>query len=129
MPRSQLQKIPEQCKAAAPDNITMKEQVYNALLPNLAPQNMQHPFLDISQLTRCCTMSNYSRDGGHKYCHVNCWKAKLLLNTLCNMIHDWSILGLNVHYYVCTFTKLSMDGHFIKIQSAIYFSLDPPPQY
>jgi len=87
MPHSQIEKVPPKYKANAPEKNAMKEEVYTALLPNLAPQNTQHPFLDVYQLTRSCTMQNCSSDGGHYSRFVNRWKAQLLLNTLCEVVH------------------------------------------
>ena len=61
------------------------EGVYRDLLPHLAPENPAHPFLDVFQLTKSCTMKNCSFDGGHRSRFVNRWKAQLLLNTLCDV--------------------------------------------
>ena len=83
MPHSPIDLVSKEYKANAPQKNAMKESVYNALLPNLAPINPQHPFLDTYQLTRSCTMANCSCDGGHKARYVNRMKAQLLLNTLC----------------------------------------------
>ena len=83
MPHSLVEMVPPKYHDSAPSKNAMKEEVYNALLPNLAPQNIQHPFLDIYQLTRSCTFSNCTFDGGHKSRYVNRMKAQLLLNTLC----------------------------------------------
>jgi len=88
MPHSQIEKVPPQYRAGAPKKNAMKEEVYNALLTNLAPQNIQHPFLDVYQLSRSCIMENCSSDGGHRSRYVNRWKAQLLLNTLCEVIRD-----------------------------------------
>lgn len=85
MPHALLRKVLPEYKAAAPKKNLMKEEVYRALLPNLAPHNMEHPFLDVYQLTRSCTMDNCTYDGGHKSRYVNRWKAQLLLNTLCEV--------------------------------------------
>lgn len=60
-------------------------EVYYNLLPNLAPQNKDHPYLDVFQLTQACHMENCSYDGGHRSRYVNRWKAQMLLNTLCEV--------------------------------------------
>ena len=60
--------------------------VYEGLLPYVAPNVPEHPFLDVYQLTRSCTMANCSYDGGHRSRYVNRWKAQLLLNTLCEVL-------------------------------------------
>ena len=61
------------------------ESVYQALLPDLAPENPSHPFLDVYQLTKSCTMENCTYDGSHRSRFVNRWRAQLLLNTLCEV--------------------------------------------
>lgn len=61
-------------------------EVYERMLPYLAPNQPEHPFLDVFQLTRSCTMQNCSYDGSHRSRHVNRWKAQLLLNTLCEIL-------------------------------------------
>jgi len=61
------------------------DHVYRSLLPHLAPQNPAHPFLDVHELTKSCTMDNCTFDGGHRSRYVNRWKAQLLLNTLCEV--------------------------------------------
>ncbi len=61
------------------------ERVYQGLLPDLAPENPSHPFLDVYQLTKSCTMENCTYDGSHRSRFVNRWKAQLLLNTLCEV--------------------------------------------
>ena len=61
------------------------ESVYRGLLPNLAPENHAHPFLDVYQLTKSCTVENCTYDGSHRSRYVNRWKAQLLLNTLCEV--------------------------------------------
>ncbi|KAL3757820.1 hypothetical protein ACHAWU_006128 [Discostella pseudostelligera] len=48
-----------------PTNSSRRDGLYESLLPNLAPRNPQHPFLDVHQLTRSCVMKNCSFDGGH----------------------------------------------------------------
>ena len=83
MPSPQIEKVPEAYKAAAKGSEIMD--IYNALLPNLAPHNTQHPFLDVFQLRRSCFQQNCSYNGGHRSCYVNHWKARLLLNTLCEV--------------------------------------------
>ena len=83
MPHSLVEMVPVKYKEGAPSKNKMKEEVYNALLPNLAPMNPNHPFLDTYQMTRSCIFSNCTFDGGHKSRFVNRMKAQLLLNTLC----------------------------------------------
>jgi hypothetical protein len=61
------------------------ESVYRGVLPNVAPENPAHPFLDVFELTQSCVMKNCSVDGGHRTRFVNRWKAQLLLNTLCEV--------------------------------------------
>ena len=61
------------------------ERVYHGLLPNVAPEQPAHPFLDVYQLTKSCTWGNCTFDGGHRSRFVNRWKAQLLLNTLCEV--------------------------------------------
>ena len=60
--------------------------VYEGLLPYLAPNVPEHPFLDVYPLMRSCTMANCSYDGIHRSRYVNRWKAQLLLNTLCEVL-------------------------------------------
>lgn len=81
MPSYQLQKVPEQYREVS----STRNNLYDAMIPNLAPRNPDHPFLDVFQLTRSCTMNNCSYDGGHRSRYVNRWKAQLLLNTLCKV--------------------------------------------
>jgi len=83
MPHSLVEMVPTKYHAGAPSKNAMKEEVYNELLPNLAPVNPKQPFLDTYQMTRSCTFSNCTFDGGHKSRFVNRMKAQLLLNTLC----------------------------------------------
>jgi hypothetical protein len=61
------------------------EQLYYEMLPDVAPQKPQHPFLDVFQMTRSCFMSNCSYDGGHRSRYVNRMKAQQLLNMLCEV--------------------------------------------
>ncbi|KAK1740048.1 hypothetical protein QTG54_008998 [Skeletonema marinoi] len=61
------------------------ENVYRGLLPNVAPENPEHPFLDVYESTESCTMENCTFDGSHRSRYVNRWKAQLLLNTLCEV--------------------------------------------
>ena len=61
------------------------ESVYRGLLPNVAPENPEHPFLDVYESTKSCTMENCTYDGSHRSRYVNRWKAQLLLNTLCEV--------------------------------------------
>ena len=81
IPSYQLDKIPEPYR----DSNDIMSYVYFELLPNVAPQNPQQPFLDVFQLTRSCVMDNCTFDGGHRSRFVNRWKAQMLLNTLCKM--------------------------------------------
>jgi len=67
------------------DQAANMESLYRDLLPNLAPENPSHPFLDVFELTKSCVMKNCSFDGGHRSRYVNRWKAQLLLNTLCEI--------------------------------------------
>jgi len=60
-------------------------EVYSGLLPNVAPENADHPFLDVYELTRSCMWKNCSYDKAHRSRFVNRWKAQLLLNTLCEV--------------------------------------------
>ena len=60
-----------------------KHKINTKLIPNVAPTNPDHPYLDVFQLTNSCNMENCSYDGGHRSRYVNRWKAQLLLNTLC----------------------------------------------
>ncbi|KAK1733324.1 hypothetical protein QTG54_016041 [Skeletonema marinoi] len=60
-------------------------EVYRGLLPNVAPENADHPFLDVYELTRSCMWKNCSYDKAHRSRFVNRWKAQLLLNTLCEV--------------------------------------------
>eukprot|EP00986_Skeletonema_menzelii_P005177 scaffold1819_cov128-Skeletonema_menzelii.AAC.1 len=60
-------------------------EVYRGLLPNVAPENIAHPFLDVYELTRACTWKNCSYDRAHRSRFVNRWKAQMLLNTLCEV--------------------------------------------
>lgn len=82
MPSYQLEKVPDEYKEAS----SVRNNLYGAVLPLLAPRNPDHPFLDVYQLTRSCTMNNCSYDGGHRSRYVNRWKAQLLLNTLCEVV-------------------------------------------
>ena len=68
-----------------PDQTRNMELVYRGLLPHVAPENTAHPFLDVYELTKSCTMENCTFDGGHRSRYVNRWKAQLLLNTLCEV--------------------------------------------
>jgi hypothetical protein len=67
-----------------PPDGSMKS-VYRGLLPNVAPENPAHPFLDVFELTKSCVTKNCSVDGGHRTRFVNRWKAQLLLNTMCEV--------------------------------------------
>ena len=68
-------------------NMSDKSRIFNeGLIPYLAPHQPQHPFVDVFQLTRSCTMKNCSFDGAHRSRYVNRWKAQLLLNTLCEIV-------------------------------------------
>jgi len=67
-------------------NASTSLRVYEGLLPYLAPNVPEHPFLDVYQLTSSCTMANCSYDGSHRSRYVNRWKAQLLLNTLCEVV-------------------------------------------
>ncbi|KAL3800413.1 hypothetical protein ACHAW5_009091 [Stephanodiscus triporus] len=69
-----------------PAGLNRSREVYEGLLPYLAPNHPEHPFLDVFQLTRSCTMQNCSYDGSHRSRYVNRWKAQLLLNTLCEIL-------------------------------------------
>lgn len=60
-------------------------EIYTGLLPNRAPENAAHPFLDVYELTRSCQWENCSYDRAHRSRFVNRWKAQLLLNTLCEV--------------------------------------------
>lgn len=60
-------------------------EIYRGLLPNVAPENAAHPFLDVYELTRSCQWENCSYDRAHRSRFVNRWKAQLLLNTLCEI--------------------------------------------
>ena len=60
-------------------------EVYRGLLPNVAPQNADNPFLDVYELTRACKWKNCSFDKAHRSRFVNRWKAQMLLNTLCEV--------------------------------------------
>lgn len=60
-------------------------EVYTGLLPNVAPKNTAHPFLDVYELTRSCQWENCSYDRAHRSRFVNRWKGQLLLNTLCEV--------------------------------------------
>ncbi|KAL3791913.1 hypothetical protein HJC23_010773 [Cyclotella cryptica] len=81
-PSYQTEKVPQEYRSS---NSRM-EKIYYDLLPNVAPQNPQHPFLDVFQMTRSCYMKNCSYDGGHRSRYVNRMKAQLLLNMLCEVI-------------------------------------------
>lgn len=83
MPSYQIEKVPLPYKNASHN--TNAGRIHKGLLSSLAPQNMQHPFIDVFQLTRACHMENCSYDGGHRSRYVNRWKAQLLLNTLCEV--------------------------------------------
>jgi hypothetical protein len=85
MPSYDIEKVPVAYKNASHN--TYAGVIHRGLLPSLAPQNMQHPFIDVFQLTRACYMKNCSYDGGHRSRYVNRFKAQLLLNTLCE-VHD-----------------------------------------
>ena len=85
MPSYDIEKVPTAYKNASHN--TYAGVIHRGLLPSLAPQNTQHPFIDVFQLTRACWMSNCSYDGGHRSRYVNRWKAQLLLNTLCEVHH------------------------------------------
>ncbi|KAL7477736.1 hypothetical protein ACHAW6_003530, partial [Cyclotella cf. meneghiniana] len=78
-PSYQTEKVPQEYRSSN----SRIENVYYELLPNVAPQNPQHPFLDVFQMTRSCYMKNCSYDGGHRSRYVNRMKAQLLLNMLC----------------------------------------------
>ena len=69
-----------------PTNSSRRDGLYESLLPNLAPRNPQHPFLDVHQLTRSCVMKNCSFDGGYGSRYIDRWKVQLLLNTLCEYV-------------------------------------------
>lgn len=83
MPSYDIEKVPVAYKNASHN--TYAGVIHRGLLPYLAPQNMQHPFIDVFQLTRACYMKNCSYDGGHRSRYVNRFKAQLLLNTLCEV--------------------------------------------
>ena len=82
LPSYEISKVPTEYKEIS----SVRNNIYDALLPNVAPWNPQHPFLDVFQLTRSCCMNNCSYDGGHRSRYVNRWKAQLLLNTLCEIV-------------------------------------------
>ncbi len=84
MPSYELQKVPEPYKEIS----SVRNSLYDALIPNLAPSNHDHPFLDVYQFTKSCTFHNCSYDGGHRSRYVNRWKAQLLLNTLCEVVQE-----------------------------------------
>jgi hypothetical protein len=68
-------------------NMSDKSRIFNeGLISYLAPHQPPHPFVDVFQLTRSCTMENCSYDGAHRSRYVNRWKAQLLLNTLCEIV-------------------------------------------
>ena len=54
-----------------PDQSTNMEKLYQTLLPDVAPANAAHPFLDVFQLTKSCQHENCSFDGGHRSRYVN----------------------------------------------------------
>mmetsp|Transcript_96 Transcript_96/g.205 ORF Transcript_96/g.205 Transcript_96/m.205 type:complete len:338 (+) Transcript_96:144-1157(+) len=85
MPCYQTEKVPLPYKNATHNSAA--GEIYEGLLPYLAPHDKTHPFVDVFQLTRACHMDNCSYDGGHRSRYVNRWKAQLLLNTLCD-IHE-----------------------------------------
>ena len=60
-------------------------EVYKGLLPSVAPNNADNPFMDVYELTRACTWENCSFDRAHRSRFVNRWKAQMLLNTLCEV--------------------------------------------
>ena len=64
---------------------TRMDRLYLNLMPYVAPQRPDHPFLDVHQLTKSCHMKNCSYDGNHRSRYVNRWKAQLLLNLLCQV--------------------------------------------
>lgn len=61
--------------------------LYRFLLPNVAPKDPSHPFLDVFWFTKSCSMENCSYDGSHRSRYVERWKAQLLLNTLCEVYY------------------------------------------
>ena len=79
MPSYQTEKVPDKFR----DSHAGLGQIYDELLPTLAPLNPKQPFLDVFQLTDSCNAANCSYDGGHRSRFVNRFKAQLLLNTLC----------------------------------------------
>ena len=79
MPSYQTEKVPDKFR----DSHVGLGQIYDELLPTLAPLNPKQPFLDVFQLTDSCNAANCSYDGGHRSRFVNRFKAQLLLNTLC----------------------------------------------
>ena len=79
MPSYQTEKVPDKFR----DSHAGLGQIYDEMLPTLAPLNPKQPFLDVFQLTDSCNAANCSYDGGHRSRFVNRFKAQLLLNTLC----------------------------------------------
>ena len=79
MPSYDINKVPDEYKKSH----LWLHKIHTGSIPNVAPTNPDHPFLDVFQLTDSCNMENCSYDGGHRSRYVNRWKAQLLLNTLC----------------------------------------------
>jgi hypothetical protein len=84
MPTYQTEKTPVKYRNATHHHHTKHSDLFQALMPNLAPYNTSRPFIDFSELTKSCFMDNCSYDGGHRSRFVNRFKAQLLLNTICD---------------------------------------------
>ena len=82
-PSYQVSRVPRQYRNASHHH--GGEIFYNKLLPLMAPNDPEKPFLDFFQLTRSCDMENCTYDGGHRSRYVNRWKAQLLLNMICSV--------------------------------------------
>lgn len=64
MPSYEIEKVPLPYKNATHN--THAGRIHEGLSQYLAPYVMEHPFIDVFQLTRACHWKNCSYDGGHR---------------------------------------------------------------